>query len=308
MAVLQIILADIADADSFLLRTTVEVEICIGSNEELQQMPSNELGQWRLTLSRNQTKEESDQIALTLASTLLEHASLLPDEQFFSRIETAFREGLSHKIFFGQRYSTLYSEFITKERFESSNRAALRVPEANRSFNSILHHQLSWHGGLGPRYSEEEVKRVLKNRYENSVRPVQYTLRRLVQQESFLNTVHSLRAQNWLDWHILTAVSLIVLNYRVNKEISVHTNQEKFQKRFMEIMNQPEDEKAGEVPISEFTEENLRLMLWTSMQSTLKNLGFELHQRTPNFKAISDFLGERYRYWTDDIDHPNYGF
>jgi hypothetical protein len=76
----------------------------------------------------------------------------------------------------------------------------------------------------------------------------------------------------------------------------------------MELMNQPEDENTEEIPISEFTEENFRIMLWTSMQSTLKNLGFELHQTTPDFAAISNFLGERYKYWTDDIDHPNYGF
>ena len=308
VAVVQILLADIADTDWFLLRTTVEVEIGYGKNNELQQLPSNELGQWRLTLSSNQTNEDSEQIALSLATTLLEHASLLPDEQYLINIESAFQEGLTHKIFFGQRYSTLYKEFITKERFESSNRASFSIPESNRPFKSVLHNQLSWHGGLIPKYSEEETKQVLKKRYENSVCPVQHTLRRLVQQKSFLNIVDSLRAQNWLDWHILTAVSLIVLNYRVNKEVSVHANQEQFQKRFMELMNQPEDVNADDVPISEFTEENLRLMLWTSMQSTLKNLGFELHQVTPNFEAIGDFLGERYKYWTDDIDHPNYGF
>jgi hypothetical protein len=224
------------------------------------------------------------------------------------KIETAFQEGLSHKIFFGQRYSTLYKNFVTQDKFKSSNRSAFSIPEANRPFKPVLHHQLTWHGDLGPRYSEENAKQALKNRYKNSVRPIQYTLKRLKQQKSFLDTVHSLRAQGWLDWHILTAVSLIALNYRVNKEISVHTDREKFQNRFMELMNQPEGENADPVPISEFSVENLRLMLWTSMQSTLINLGFELHQTTPDFEAISDFLGERYKYWTDDIDHPDYGF
>jgi hypothetical protein len=308
VAVLQIILADIADADWYLLRTTLEVEICFGSDNELQQMPSNEMGQWRLTLIRNQTNEDSDLTALQLASTLLEHASLLPSEQYLTKIETAFQEGLSHKIFFGQRFSTLYREFITKESFESSHRAALSVPESNRSFNPTLHHQLSWYSSIGPGYSEEEVKQALKNRYENSVRPIQHTLKWLTQQKPFIDAVNILRAEGWLDWHILNATSLIVLNYRINKEISLHKDREKFQERFMELMNQPEDEKAEPIPISEFSVENLHFHLWISMQSTLKNLGFELHQTTPDFKAISEFLGERYRYWTDDIDRPNYGF
>jgi hypothetical protein len=308
VAVVQVLLADIADTDWFLLRTTVEVEIGYGNDNELQQMPSNELGQWRLTLISDQTNEDSDLIALQLATTLLEHASLLPSKQYLTKIETAFQEGLSHKIFFGQRYSTLYREFITKERFESSNRVAFSIPESDRPFKPVLHHQLSWHNELISSYSEEKAKQVLKNRYENSTRTIQHTLKRLTQHQSFIDIVNSLRAKGWLDWHILTATSLIVLNYRVNKEISVHKDREKFQRRFMELANQTEDEKADEVPITEFSEENFRLLLWTSMQSTLVNLGFELHQATPDFEAISDFLGERYKYWTDDIDHPNYGF
>ena len=308
VAVVQILLADIADTDWFLLRTTVEVEILFGGDNELHQIPSNELGQWRLTLISNQTNEDSDTIALQLATTLLEHASLLPTKQYMRKIEAAFQEGLSHKIFFGQRYRAVYREFITKERFESSNRLDFRTPESKRPFKPILHNQLSWYGNLGPSYSENVAREALKNRYENSVRPIQHTLKWLINQQSFIDAVNFLRADGWLDWHILNATSLIVLNYRVNKENSMHANREKFQKRFLEFMNQPEKENVEPVPISEFSVENFRLMLWTSMQSTLVNLGFELHQTTPDFEAIGDFLGERYKYWTDDIDHPDYGF
>jgi len=44
------------------------------------------------------------------------------------------------------------------------------------------------------------------------------------------------------------------------------------------------------------------------MVSTLKGVGLEVHQPTPDFNAISDFLGQRYSYWTDDIEHPDFGF
>jgi len=310
VAVLQILLADIAENDWYLLRTTVEVEIDFGKDDEigLKQIPSNELGKWHLTINSAQAKDDSEQIALRLASTLLEHASLLPTEEFYKRIEAAFRDGLSHKLFFGERYSVVYEALIGRKRFESSNRTALSVPESNRPFIPVLHHQLSWHGGLGPSYSEESATQALKKRYENSVRPIQHTLKRLTQQQSFIDAARILRAQGWLDWHILTATSLIVLNYRVNKEISPHTDRARFDQRFREILNQPEDEYADLVPVSEFSVENLHIQLWTSMMSTLKSLGFELHQMTPDFEAISDFLGERYRYWMDDIDHPNYGF
>ncbi|MBT7071361.1 MAG: hypothetical protein HN686_00235 [Bacteroidetes bacterium] len=310
VAVVQIILADIAGTDWYLLRTTVEVEISFGESKEfdLEEIPSNDLGRWRLALSNTESMGKSDLIALQLASTLLSHASLLPTEQFDNRIEAAFRDGLSHKIFFGQPYNVLYRKLIHKNEFESTNRSVLSNPESDRPFKPVLHHQLSWYSDLGSGYTEESAKKALKNRYENSVRPIKYTLKRLAQQQSFIDAVHFLRAQGWLDWHILNATSLIVLNHHVNKEISVNTDREKHFKRFKELSSQPEDVNADSVPVSEFSVENLRFHLWISMQSTLKNLGFELHQTTPDFEAISDFLGTRYKYWTDDIDHPDYGF
>jgi hypothetical protein len=305
---MQILLSDIADRDWFLLRTTVEVQITFGDRNQLEHIPSNELGQWRLTLSTNQQREESIEIALKLATTLLEYCSLLQSDEYLNRIEIAFQDGLSHKIFFGKRYGALYKEFITRDLFEDSNRDSLNPPELNRPFSPTVHPQLSWHGALGPGYSKEAADQALKNRYENSLRPIQHTIKWLTQQPSFIDAVHLLREQGWLDWHILNAVSSIVVNYRINKEINLRTDPEKWKKRFMELINRPEEENAGPVPISEFSVENLRFHLHISMQSTLKNLGFELHQRTPDLEAISNFLGERYRYWKDDIYHTNYGF
>jgi hypothetical protein len=291
LSVLQVLLADFANIDWYLLRTTVEVEIRFGVEREvgIQQLPSNELGRWRLTLTDIKTREELDNIALELAVTLLEHTSLLPTEEFLDRIEIAFREGLSDKAFFGQRYSILYREFVDKEKFESSNRRSKVIPEANRSFNPILHHQLSWYSGPGPGYSEEAAKEALENRYTRSIIPIQHTLKRLSQEQPFKDTVRNLRASGWLDWHILNAMSMVVLNYRVNKEIGSASRPETYEQRLIELMNQPEDENADSVPLSEFSEQNLRLYLWFSMGSTLKNLGFELRQMTPDFEAISDF-------------------
>jgi hypothetical protein len=310
LAVLQIILADIASDDWYLLRTTVEVAIHLETKGKIgiQQIPSNEFGLWRLSFTRGEIFEKLNELALELTTTLLEHCSLLPTKEFVRRIEDAFQDGLGHKIFFGQRYSVLYTEFVDLEKFESPNRRSRTMPEANRLFQPTLHDQLNWHSGFGPGYSVETAREVLKNRYERPISRIQFTLKRLGKERSFKNTVHNLRASGWLDWHVLSALSSVVLNYRVNKEVGLHANPDISQKRFIELMELPEDENAIPVPLSEFSEQNLRNHLWFSMAATLKHLGFELHQITPDFEAISDFLGKRYNYWTDDIDHPDYGF
>ena len=75
----------------------------------------------------------------------------------------------------------------------------------------------------------------------------------------------------------------------------------------MEMLYQEEDPDLKAVPLTEFTKDKLRFHLHSSMISTLRNLGLESHQQTPDFNAISDFLGQRYNYWTDDIEHPDSG-
>ena len=310
LAVLQVLLADLANTDLCLLPTTVDVEIRFGSESDvgIQPIPSNERSKWLLTLTDTEKREDSDAITLELAATPLAYASLLPNEQFFSRLEFAFREGLSNKIFFGQGYRTVFGEFVGREKFESSHRISKVQPEANRPFQPVLHQQLSWYGGPGPGYSKEAAKAVLKNRYERSVIPIQHTLKRLSKNSSFKETVRNLRNDGWLDWHILNAVSMAALNYRANKELGLHASPEEYRQRVIELMDQPENENAEPVPLSEFSEQNLRFHLSATMGSTLMNLGFKIHQMTPDFEAISKFLGERYNYWTDDIDHPDYGF
>jgi len=70
-------------------------------------------------------------------------------------------------------------------------------------------------------------------------------------------------------------------------------------------MKRQESETEPPIPLSEFTEQAMRFSMFPVMASTLTNLGFECRQRTPDFRAIARFLGERYKYWTDDIPHPD---
>lgn len=52
-------------------------------------------------------------------------------------------------------------------------------------------------------------------------------------------------------------------------------------------------------------QEKLRMALRFSMISTIRVLGLELRQETPDFKGIEHFLRHRYNYWTDDIAHAD---
>jgi hypothetical protein len=58
-------------------------------------------------------------------------------------------------------------------------------------------------------------------------------------------------------------------------------------------------------PVTLFTCSALRLNIQINMQSSLRHLGLECHQATPNLEAITAFLSRRYRYKDDDIPHED---
>lgn len=310
IAVLQILLADFSSIDLCLPRTRVQVEIRTGDGDEihLENLPSNDLIRYRISIPSITPSDPLDTQVFGIASAILGYVSFLPQDQFMSHLESALRQGLSGKTFFVQSYRNLFSRFILASDFNSSARNAKSIPQKGLSFEPVSHHQLEWFSSPGPGYSKESASEALKNRYEIAPKPIRFTLLNLLTNSEFRKTVSELKADGWLDWHILTAVALATVNYRVNKQRHPSQGMAEYQRLFMDTMNQEEDVTLDPVPLSLFSKEKLKFHLFSSMASTLKGRGFEIHQPTPDFNAISDFLSRRYNYWTDDIEHPDFGF
>ena len=309
LAVLQIILADLANTDLCLLRTTIGVEIYSATSNKIliESIPSNELIRYKVTIPLDKKQDYSDSELFSIVAALLSDVSLLPKDQFMNHLEFALRQGLSGKTLFVQPFRTLYRRFISSSAFELSDRKSKSIPQIERSFNPVLHHQLDWYASLGPGYSKESAQEQLQNRYSYSIAPIRHTLNRLLQSPLFVDTVTSLKKDGWLDWHILLSVALATVNYRIDKRLYPSGKLDEYRHQFMDMICQEEDPNLEAVPLTEFTKDRLRLHLHVSMTSTLRNLGLECHQQTPDFNAISDFLGKRYNYWTDDIEHPDFG-
>lgn len=68
-------------------------------------------------------------------------------------------------------------------------------------------------------------------------------------------------------------------------------------------METEEGEDSIPLPLNIFNRKNMKMNLETSMMATLKHWGHRIHQVTPNFNAIFEFLSVRYHYWDDDVEH-----
>ncbi|KSV18490.1 hypothetical protein DA01_03025 [Dehalococcoides mccartyi] len=310
IAVLQIILADFYNIDLCLPRTMVQVEMrsSAGDKIQLENLPSNDLIRYRISIPTTIPKDPLDAQVFGIASAILGYVSFLPQAKFMLHLESALRQGLSGKTFFVQSYRNLFSRFIVASDFNRTGRKIKSIPQIGLPFEPISHNQSEWLSSLGPGYSKENAIQTLKNRYEVAPKPIRFTLLSLLTNAEFRKTVAELKTAGWLDWHILTAVALATVNYRVNKQRHPSQGMTEYQRLFMDTLNQEEDVSWDPVPLSLFNKEKLKFHLFSSMGSTLKGLGFEIHQPTPDFNAISDFLGRRYNYWSDDIEHPDFGF
>jgi len=304
---LQILLADLADQDLCLMRTKVVVDVESGEDIKLESVPSNIESKWKLILTENM-----DQIEVNLLSVgikLLISASLLPENQFSEYIENALREGLSSKTFFADRYLTLYKKFISEEDYGSNELEALKELKIERKFKSRFKKSIKWIDKPGPTYDKESITEILTNRYERPLLPIKFTLNRLCEDKKIKETINSLKEEGWLDWQILNAIANIVINYRIKKtEDSSLWGPSEWAEHLLEYMNKEESADEEIVPNSIFSKESFKDALKVLMCSSLKNLGLEIHQRTPDFSAIKDFLEYRYFYFSDDIEHPTPGF
>jgi hypothetical protein len=308
IAVLQIFLAELAEAELCLLKTEVQINLTLSQNNELTMTPhvSNEGRQWDISLPMSESHVRRDQeIAFEAAETMLYELSLLPERQYARALKRCFQQGLRSKIIVAQSYGTIYRSFVSKDFFDHSDRGSKQKLESPLPTTLHESEELAWRGGPGPGYSGKKAQRMLKARYSGHIPPIRITVRKLIMDDSFRATLNKLRAEGWLDWHLLNALSNIAVNYRVMHTPEAQRSEEVADRIGNELMNSEEREGAIPVPASVFTAKEMRQAISLSMIHTLRHFGLELRQTTPDLRAIDHFLRFRYNYWTDDIEHED---
>jgi hypothetical protein len=326
LAALQTFQSDMAGYDLCLMRSTVNMSLRLSTGGVVDLMeresgykgfdthfePSNKERLVTVTLPayenyRDGTLSRDDLLvgALGIVNTVLAEVSLLPTERFNQILEERFAQGLPNKLMIGASYEQCLSEFIDHAVFYESARTTREPLTALGPFSSGLPEGLPWFQGPGPGYDSEEARTHITNRYERFTLPVAWSLRRLANEPQFQATVARLRAEGWKDWHILAAVFHVTVNYRANHYPLIMPNQEAREALGNRLATQPEPENATPVPLSEYNIENLLASFPMFMVSFAKTYGLQIHQLTPDFDAIDDFLTYRYNFWSDDVDHAD---
>ncbi|PCI11641.1 hypothetical protein COB72_00385 [bacterium] len=309
MASAQIFMAEWAGLDLCFLRTTVRVTIELdelASESSLEPQSTNDGRLWILKVPKKFEGEDhanAQQMALSHAVAILSDVSLLPHAEFLNRVEERFRDGVMGRVFSARSYHELYLNLSPMPKIESE-RQGIDVPETERNFNPSEHEDMGWFDGPAPGYTKEFAEEGIRNRYERGIRAGRLTIARLCKDDEFRDVVRRLRDEGWLDWHLILAITNIILNYRIGQPgFRKGKSAEEIHQESMISLNREESYDDIWIPGSKFSEEAMRLALQISSISTLKNEGLECRQLTPDLPAIDDFLRHRMGYWSDDVEH-----
>ena len=302
VAQLQILLADIRDIELSLLRTEIEVSIEVHDGAfQIKDEPDNERVIRRVRLPRNQLNSG---LVFGAAAAILSVVSAVPQQRFLGLIEERMKRGVLGKASPYAPYHIIFREFYPQETFdilrEHAGGVELPIPE----FSIPSDEGLSGPTGTHRDYDAKRSIEMIQNRYNNAGRALRLTLRRLREDKPFLATVDSLRRSGWKDWHILLAVVNVKANYVINRVLTPAAGRAEMLKHMKDILDREELETDPQAPADLFTTEDLSKALQMCHISTLRQLGFQCSQSTPNFNSIEEFL-KRFNYWTDDVDHDD---
>jgi hypothetical protein len=312
-AAAQIVCAELAHEDLILLPTTIRVRIQAidrdrtRNRERVRVQPGNEGSDWIVDLmpvigdgSNLDPLEVGLELMLALTRILYE-SSLVPWTEHKRIIERAYQQGLPHKLASARPYDDL-AGVIPRERFNETDRQGIRLPPEWRDVpipDAIP--ALAWRDSPGPGYSTEKSETMIRNRYQRSREILRYTIPRLAQDPLFMQIYQELIRRGWKDWHVLVALVNARLNYRIATE---RPSSAALEERLRAQPQHPvESLDEPPLPTDWVTVERLEEMRRFGFVTGAVHWGLEIHQDTPDLRAIEEVLGCRYGYWSDDVPH-----
>ncbi|WP_329333946.1 hypothetical protein OG866_11470 [Streptomyces sp. NBC_00663] len=313
-AALQVFLGELAVADPLFLpgRLSVEIRADATLPHDLpavcDQSTDRDTNRWRLRLPTTAPADletEPSRLLTALVKVVLSQ-SLLSDEAFMNLVEQALADGLWHKLFVGRPYDEL-ADFLRADDYKTMAVLADPAVGASTPRSPAKSAALPARTGPGPGYEHETALNTVRNRYANLLPIVRYTLPRLAADPGFRCMAMRLRREGWRDWHLLTAIANAIGNHRAHEQglrPSPGDSPEHLA-RILAAMQAPERPDDPPVPAEAFTEHALRSHLSVAAVSTAHGFGLSIRPGPLDSQALLSVLGERYGYWTDDIEHTD---
>ena len=307
VAMLQIFLADFGFIDLKLLpgAAVIRFEVVDGETLAVDHEASNEDYRWVVKWPRENGSDRSVQ-ELAAVFQILQGLSLEEDKVLWTVFEERLKKGVVSKIFVVDSYPSLLANLSAPDDYDQPGRCVIGPAFEGEDFNGAESELLGWVQTLDRNYNAVAAVKAIERRYNGVLPTIQITLPRLCRVPTFIDTINEIRKEGWLDWQVLAAIGATALSYRISKDLGKRVHEPGLlQQEMGKRMKRAETADDAEVPASIFSKEALEIGMKTNMLATLKGLGFQYPTQTPNFEGVRRYLQARWRYFEDDVPHPD---
>jgi hypothetical protein len=307
-AVMQVVMAELSIRELAIAPTTVRIDIATlepgDPRRRPEFRPSNDGRKWQAWLipaSENERGPEAFAEALVVVFDVLGDVSLLPSDQLDELVRTALSEGIAERF----APMLLYDQVIptTNEDFNRSRRGEGRTLPPHEA-HPPEHPDLAWPSSPGPGYELSAAETQVRTRYDAMRRLMPDSITELMRDEAVGQVCASLRDEGWKDWHLLQALTSLVMSFRIS--LLGLTDFDAIQAEGRRIAQLPELPGASRMPANLVTLTSMQEALRMSMLVTIRNWPLELHQATPDFPGIERLLAGRYGFWDVDVPHERW--
>lgn len=314
VAVLQVILVDLAQEDFQLLPLSLKINFSLSDKGDFSLIENfhNERLEWEIRLPKttpissksidNHTKQ-----VFAYAVSILGACTTLATEEYLGKIKKAIERGLTGKTLFARPYQEIYKEFMTREMFKEDERKSIELDENKRPSEFFEHEQLSWRNSKGLLFSKDEALQHVQNRY-NKLSGLMYLIwPKVLASEAHRIYFQGLHEEGFKDWHISLIACNAITNHLTKKEIRWAVFDDIYRQVYhdttMSIIDGKMNKEIKRLNITDIDVTHLRDQEQISFVTILKTWNLCLHVPTPDFKAIRRFLVERYHIFDIDIPH-----
>lgn len=304
-AVMQVIAAELSKHELLIAPTDVRLEVLTrdasSRRRRPERLPSNEGRSWRawvLGATSDDHGNEAFAEALDVMFDVLSDVSLLSLDDLTPLLDAAISEGMVERF----APMLLYDNLISVQGQTAwvwPQELGSRMPPED--FVAPEHPDLAWPTSLGPGYDQAASHEMVVSRYARMRELLPHSIPELMNDEHVQAVCAGLRERGWKDWHVLQALTNLIFSYRLS--VLELRRPSEIQEAGQRLAQEPERSDAPRLPADSVTLESMTSALWGSMLVTIRNWPLELHQPTPDFAALERLLGERYRFWQDDVAH-----
>lgn len=314
VAIIQVILADLAGYDLSLIPTTVTIEIETSDEGkyEIKEESTNKLIKWRLAVpaSQQESKEDIDERVgqiFAIAVGALAKCSTMTFEAFSENLRMALERGLSSKTFFVRPYPEIYRQFIPGDLFGAEEKQSLSPAESAREIIYREHDEIGWLDTPGSSYDVKLAKEHVKKRYKKLI-PLFSVLWPKIRHSEKASKVHKrFREKGYRDWHIMLIFCNAVGNSIANAQTwtgSVSAEYHTAMKEvLMKVFNGELMQELQIFDIDSIENHEFELHENISYVTMMKTWDLNCNMQTPDFEAIKKFMNERYNILEDDVPH-----